>query len=143
MLKVENKFKELLTHKSLHHCYNVDEIPSYRDKSEYIHTIEYAAVEQLKAENNDLKRELADKNKYGCCIVEHGYRIESEQCLKDITKQLENSRTEITALKSKLKIAVEALQWYSDKNNLDLSQSVIMEDGSKAKHALSEIGGEI
>lgn len=62
--------------------------------------IESEAYEELKAENDNLKRELADKMNYGCCIVEHGYRMEAEQCLKDVTAQLQNTRLELVAANS-------------------------------------------
>lgn len=97
---MENKFRELLTHKSLGHSYDIDEIPDYRDKSTYIHTIEIAAVEQLKFENDQLKklmsgyqhnhitRDIKEKGKCPACDAHH-------------------DKSEIQQLKSKLKMSTE------------------------------------
>lgn len=49
-----------------------------------VHVIEYSAYKLQADEIEKLKAELNQKNESGCCIVEHGYRMEAEHRAKQL-----------------------------------------------------------
>lgn len=114
--------------------------------------INYSAYDQLKKENEKLIEALET---YTEKLDEQGDQIEqlkkeNEQLKADIESRKvsyyeldeinTNLNCEIRQLKSKLKVAVEALEFYADEKNLDLTEQVIIEDGTIAKEALKDIG---
>lgn len=65
-MSTDNEPREIFTHESLTHSYYSDLMPSFRDKSEYIHTIEIAAVEQLSTKLKIAKLALEEASKCAC-----------------------------------------------------------------------------
>ncbi len=89
-------------------------------------------LESVKAENYRIRCEKqSDLNKIA----------ESEFNENQANDRLKEARAELAAEKAKAKELLEAVEWYADKSNLDLSQSVIMEDGSKARQLIEKYKG--
>jgi len=55
-------WREFFIHKKLNHSYNAEEIPDYRDKSEYIHAVIFEAFEASQARVRDLEKEIDRRN---------------------------------------------------------------------------------
>lgn len=89
------KHREFLTFKNLNHSYNFDEIPVYRDKDEYIHTIEYGAlleekqkVEKLNMQINKLIYVVKEIHSQACQHDEGISSLWLENMTQDILKEM-------------------------------------------------------
>lgn len=89
-----------------------------------IHVIEYRAVEQLKAEMQSWMKKASEK----------------EHTIVELENYVAREKTENHKLKSKLKIAVEALKQYGGASVYVASEDCNI---SVAQRALKEIGGDL
>lgn len=151
-----SQFRQLLTHKGLGFSYDVDEIPSDRDKSQYIHTVEIAALEAAQKEILELKLLLKEnimrdvrkfiKSDDGREITElkkenYEIRCERQGWMNRIAEAeyVEQSCLEqLKMYKAALKVAEDALMYMTEDFDCD-AEDVALFDMLKAKEALSEI----
>ena len=81
--------RQFFQHMNLGHAYNIDEIPSFRDLNDYIHTIEYSAYLELKAECERLQKGLAAFEGMAFSDDERITKLEAEN--KELREALEKS----------------------------------------------------
>lgn len=122
-----SKPREFWMHESLGHSYNLDEIPTYRDKKTYTHVIEHSALAERDAEIIFLKDAHKGEVASHCRSVNNAL-MEVEKC-----------NVEIAALKTKLE---EFKAQYENCRYLAVENSKLKEQLEIARQGLRDINQE-